>query len=103
MRNTIIKDPTLEPFYLSKDKYCYTVVEVIEPSYTRGKTPKSTESPSDYEKVVGHYQDLGGALKRIARERLTTPTKEYNSVREYLNRFEELKEEMKLLLNKLEL
>ena len=31
MRNTIIKDPVLEPFHLSKDQYCYTVVETITP------------------------------------------------------------------------
>ena len=31
MSNTIIKDPVLEPFHLSKDQYCYTVVETITP------------------------------------------------------------------------
>ena len=31
MSYTIIKDPVLEPFYISKDQYCYTVVEKITP------------------------------------------------------------------------
>ena len=43
MNNTIIKDPNLEPFYISKDKYCYTVVELVTPTRTRGKSTKAKE------------------------------------------------------------
>ena len=53
MNNTIIKDPNLEPFYISKDKYCYTVVELVTPTRTRGKSTKAKEP---YEKSVGHFQ-----------------------------------------------
>ena len=31
MANTIIKDPVLLPYYISKDQYCYTVIEIITP------------------------------------------------------------------------
>ena len=31
MSYTIIKDPVIEPFFLSKDQYCYTVYEVVTP------------------------------------------------------------------------
>ena len=31
MSCTIIKDPAINPFFISKDQYCYTVMETITP------------------------------------------------------------------------
>ena len=51
MSYTIIKDPVIEPFHLSKDQYCYTVVQTVTPDpanlekCSKGKT---------YEKPIGH-------------------------------------------------
>ena len=100
MNNTIIKDPNLEPFYISKDKYCYTVVELVTPTRTRGKSTKAKEP---YEKSVGHYTHLKQALKAIARERLTSPPKLYSSVKDYLSYYEEINKELKTLLNKMDI
>lgn len=96
MNNTIIRDPNLEPFYISKDKYCYTVIELVTPTRTRGKKEKEP-----YEKAVGHYTHLKQALKAIARGRLDSPPKLYNSVKDYLAQHEKLNRELETLLNKI--
>jgi len=98
--NTIIKDPKLEPFFISRDKYCYSVMEVITPQ-ERYLEKGSKGKP--YEKAIGHYTSLGGALKKIARGRLDAPAAEYSSVKGYLDRHEELLNEMKNLLKELKL
>ena len=100
MNNTIIKDPNLEPFYISKDKYCYTVIELITPTRTRSKSTKLKEP---YEKSIGHYTHINHALKAIAKGRLTSPPKLYTSVKDYLSYYEEINEELKTLLNKMDI
>ncbi len=97
--NTIIKDPNLEPFFITKDKYCFSVMEMVQPTRKRNSNDKTPLEP--YEKAVGHYTSLGGALKVIARGRLNDPQTTYKSVKEYLDRLEELNEEMKLLMKKI--
>jgi hypothetical protein len=100
MNNTIIKDPTLEPFYISKDKYCYTVIELITPTRTRGSSTKQKEP---YEKSIGHYTHINHALKAIAKGRLTSPPKLYNSIKDYLSYYEEINKELETLLNKMDI
>lgn len=97
--NTIIKDPNLEPFFISRDKYCYSVMEMVMPERKRNSKDKTPLEP--YEKAVGHYTSLGTALKRIAKGQLDDPTQAYDSVKEYLDRLEELNLKMEELLNKI--
>ena len=54
MSNTIIKDPVLEPFYISKDQYCYTVMEVITPE----------------EKNLGRFGRKGGNRRGLGKLRI---------------------------------
>jgi hypothetical protein len=98
--NTIIKDPVLEPFFIVRDKYNYSVMETIIPQ-EKYLEPGSKGNP--YEKAVGHYGSLGNALKSIAKGRLDGPELEYSSVKDYLDRHEELLNEMKRLLKELKL
>ena len=105
MRNTIIKDPVLEPFHLSKDQYCYTVVETITPDEKNiGKFKKKDNGNQgqNYEKQLGYYTNLAGALKVIAKYKLNNK-KEYSTVLEYVKEWEFQKEEISKLLSKLEL
>lgn len=97
MNNTIIRDPNLEPFYISKDKYCYSVIELITPTRTRNSSTKVKEP---YEKAIGHYTHLNQALKAIAKGRLDSPPKLHSSVRDYLSYYEEINKELEILLNK---
>tara|TARA_R110000822_G_scaffold233595_1_gene364966 strand:+ start:256 stop:573 length:318 start_codon:yes stop_codon:yes gene_type:complete len=103
MRNTIIKDPALIPFHLSKDQYCYTVIETITPDEKNiGKFGKKDNGNQgkDYEKQLGYYSNLGSALKVIAKQKMNVKH-EYSSILEYIKEWEYQKEEMEKLLTKI--
>jgi hypothetical protein len=103
MANTIIKDPVLEPFYISKDQYCYTVMEVITPeekNLGRFGNKGNKNEGKDYEKPLGHYSNLASALKKIAKSKLDKKP-EYNSIKEYINTWNGEKLAMEELLNKI--
>lgn len=105
MRNTIIKDPILEPFYLSKDQHCYTLIETITPDKKNiGKFGKKDNGNQgkDYEKPIGYYTNLASALKKIATLKLHNK-QFYPTVKEYIKEWEYQKEEIAKLLTQLEL
>lgn len=97
MSYTIIKDPAIEPFHISKDQYCYTVMETITPD------PANLEKGSEgkaYEKPLGHYTKLSHALKKIAKSKLDMKS-EYNSIMDYINEWQRQQDEMNALLEKI--
>ena len=105
MRNTIIKDPVLEPYHLSKDQYCYTLIETITPDEKNiGKFGKKDNGNQgkDYEKPIGYYTNLASALKKIATLKLHNQ-QSYPTVKEYIKEWEYQKEEIAKLLTQLEL
>ena len=99
MSYTIIKDPALGRFHISKDAYCYTVVETITPDE---KNLENGSKGKAYEKPVGHYGKLSHALAKIAKGKVDRKT-EYNSVISYIREYEKERELMDELLNKLEI
>ena len=93
-----IKDPVLEPYYIGRDSHCYTVYEVITPDSDRLRSKDS--KGEDYEKPVAHYSNFGSALYKIDECQLhNNSKKEYTSVREYLDRWDELNEKIEILIN----
>ena len=103
MANTTIKDPAIEPFYISKDQYCYTVVETITPDEKNiGKFGKKDNGNQgkDYEKPLGHYSSLAAALKIIAKSKLDLKA-EYSTIMEYIDEWQRQQDEMAKLLNKI--
>ena len=105
MRNTIIKDPILEPYHLSKDQHCYTLIETITPDEKNiGKFGKKDNGNQgkDYEKPIGYYTNLASALKKIATLKLHNQ-QSYSTVKEYIKEWEYQKEEIAKLLTQLEL
>tara|TARA_R110000772_G_scaffold35427_3_gene85388 strand:+ start:338 stop:655 length:318 start_codon:yes stop_codon:yes gene_type:complete len=102
MANTTIKDPAIDPFYISKDQYCYTVMETITPDKKNiGKFGKKDNGNQgkDYDKPVGHYSDFGKALHSAVKSKVNMGEKEFSSIKEYLNEYEKIKEEVKQLIN----
>tara|TARA_R110000772_G_scaffold64705_3_gene144626 strand:- start:192 stop:509 length:318 start_codon:yes stop_codon:yes gene_type:complete len=103
MKNTIIKDPSLAPFHLSKDQYCYTVIETITPDEKNiGKFGKKDNGNQgkDYEKQLSYHSTLASALKVIATSKMHNKL-EYSSIKEYIKEWETQKELIEKLLDKI--
>jgi len=85
---TIISDPLIEPFYISKDQHCYTVFENIN---------SSGGSNKQYQKAKGHYSNFGSCLEIIAQ--LKVEQKEnFNSIQEYIAEWKQIKQKIKNLI-----
>ena len=95
MSYTTIKDESLEPFYIQKDQYCYTVFENVTPT---GKGARKSKNGDDYTKSHGHYGNFGSAVKAICKHKLNGNDKDYNSVKEYLNEWVNLQKEIEQLI-----
>ena len=87
--DTVIADPVMEPFFISKSQSGgYTVYERVV------KGDKKTE----YIKTVAYPATFNSALKRVASELLNNSNnKQYNSVKEYINEWQKIDERMKFL------
>ena len=82
-----IKDPELEPYFIRIDEYNYSVYkEVI-----------SCDSGQPYDTVIGHCSNLSGALKCIADDTMRHTV--VNTVKEYLNEYENVTNKLNKLLN----
>jgi len=99
MSYTIIKDPVLEPFYISKDQYCYTVVEKITPDE---KNLEKGKAGKDYEKPIGHYSNISDALKKISKSKLDFKS-EYTTIMEYIGEWKNQQTMMDKLLKTIEI
>lgn len=90
---TTIRDPLLEPFYLTKDQFCYTILKEI--------TPKKGDGQS-YTSSFGFYANLKSALKRIG-ELLNDQNSDYSSIKEYIEEYEKVEKRIEELLNKIKI
>jgi len=92
---TIIRDPKIEPFFISKDAYCYTIFKTVTPDirYTEGNKPGK-----DYVKPLGHYSSFASCLKALAKEKVDN-NQSYDSIQEYIQTFKSLETSIKELLN----
>lgn len=86
--DTIIQDPVMEPFFIAKSQSGgYTVYERV----VKGKD-------NEYIKTICYPATFNHSLKRVASELLnSSETKKYDSIREYVNRWEEINNSMKSL------
>ena len=80
-----IKDPLIEPYYIQLDDHCYIA-------------QKSTfsESGKEYQNTIGHFGKLGICLEAIARD--SAKSQSYDSLKEFVERFEQKSEELKNLI-----
>jgi len=88
---TVISDPLMEPYYITKDDVCYTVNERITPNKNHFR---SKGNGTEYAKPQGYYPNFNQALQKIAKERLHTK-KDYNSLREFLDEFKSIETNIK--------
>jgi hypothetical protein len=104
----IIKDPILEPFYVGKDAYNYTVFETV-PATLSGKGRRKKDAVVEYDpngktydKPLGYYTTLGNAIGAIAKQK-TPKTVSFNSIKEYMDELKSINQETQNLINKINL
>lgn len=87
--DTVIQDPVMEPFFITKSQAGgYVVYERV----TKG------EKDTEYIKTICYPSTFNYALKKVAQEKLnSTDRSSYNSLKEYVGRWEEIMNEMKNL------
>ena len=91
-----ITDPKLEPYYIGKDSHCYTVYEVVTP---QAKYLEKGSEGKDYEKPVAHYSNFSKALERVYKEKLNSNKEHYTSIKEYIDEWDKIKNELSEILN----
>lgn len=95
-----IKDPAMEPFYIVKDSTNFTVME--KSFSTRGFGGKAATG-KEQEKVVGYYTSFTNALNCIAKQKFYQNQGEYNSIKEYISTWSEVKNGLDNLLKSIEI
>lgn len=83
-----IRDSLIEPYYITRDKYTYTVYETIT----------SEETGKNYDVIVGYYSNIGSCLKAIARG-IRFFRNKYSSISDYLKQWKEQEEKINKLTN----
>lgn len=86
-----IEDPLIEPFFIVKEKYCYTIYERRKP-----------EGGKEYNKALGHYalSNLGNVLKKLGEFKLGSSKSVY-TLKEYIEENKRVNEETIELINKM--
>lgn len=97
---SIIRDPMIEPYYIQKDATNFTVIKTTTP--TRGFAGKAPKRKT-IDKEVGHYSSFGNALNRIAREKFYKKSGEFQTIQEYINNWESLRDGIRTLINEIEI
>jgi hypothetical protein len=80
-----VKDPIMEPYFISMDDNCLTVNISVTPD------SRYSDSTKEYTKVVGHYSNMASALKSIAQNKINSQS--YNSIKEYMTTYKALVED----------
>lgn len=72
-----IKDPLLGDYFIQIDEYNYSVFKTIIP-----------DSGTPYDSCIGHFGNIGGALKKIADN--TMKGKSYDSIKQYISEYKSI-------------
>jgi hypothetical protein len=85
-----ITDPLLEPFFITKDEYSYTVKQNVtsDASHFRAKGKAKT-----YEKSLYYYAKFEHALQKIAT--LKVSMENFDSLEEYINKYTKISTNIK--------
>lgn len=81
-----ITDPALEPYYIQLDDHCFIA-----------QKRTFSEKGNEYQNTVGHYNSLSNCLDAISRD--SAKSRNYNSLKEFVDTFEQKSEELKNAIN----
>ena len=92
---TLIEDPSMDPFFITKDEHCYTVNRRIK---SNANHFRSTGKSKTYSKALTFHSKFEDALKRITEEQLHTK-KHYTKLSDFLNHFLTIENNIKNYIN----
>ena len=78
----VITDPLLEPFFITKDEYSYTVKQNVTSDATHFRSKGNAKT---YEKSLYYFARFDQALNKICD--LKSDTENYDSLEEYINNY----------------
>jgi len=95
-----IRDPLIEPYFIQKDRYNFTVMERVTPTVGfAGKEAKGKE----LERPIDYLTTFRSALWKISKLKFSNETKgEYDSIKEYMDEWNSVKDGIDSLLNKIQ-
>jgi hypothetical protein len=86
-----ISDPALEPYFITKDEYSFTVKENVSPNTSHFRTQGKGKS---YEKSLCYFPNFDQALKKIATLKLSTK-ENYTSIHDYIEDYNVISNQIK--------
>mgnify|MGYP003636500832 FL=1 len=92
----IVRDPIMEPYFIQKDRYNFTVMERVTP--TKGFAGAKAKN-KELERTLGYYTTFRSALFRISKEKFKTKSGDYDTVKDYINEWEQVRNGLDTLLN----
>ena len=87
---TTISDPSLDPYFITKDDHCYTVIERIIPN---GDHFRTKNGGKEYAKPQGYYPNFDQALHKVAELKLDT--KDYSNLKNYIQDYQSISNQIK--------
>jgi hypothetical protein len=86
----VITDPLLEPFFITKDEYSYTIKQNVasDSSHFRSKGKSKT-----YEKSLYYYPKFSQAINKIAK--LKADLDDFDNLKNYIENYEKISNQIK--------
>jgi hypothetical protein len=101
---TLIKDPSIEPYFISKDSNSFTLWEACKTDENakpkRGRKKVVTDENRDKitYKSHGYYTQFENCLNGIAKLKINH-TKNYDTIKSYVDEYKRVKEELNKIIN----
>jgi len=92
---TLIEDPCMELFFITKDEHCYTVNKKVT---SNANHFRSTGKSKTYSKALTFHADFGDALERITKEQLHTK-EHFKSLNDFLDYYNNIESNIKNYIN----
>lgn len=89
-----ITDPLLEPYFITKDEYSYTVKEMVSSNADHFRSKGKSKT---YEKSLYYYPKFDQAINKIAE--LKTTKEDFNSLNEYIENYKLIENQIKNYTN----
>jgi len=85
-----IRDPRLDPYFITKDEYSYTIKQTITSDTTHFRSKGKSKT---YEKSLYYHSSMGEALNKISQ--LQCDRQDYNNLDNFITEYKNVAEKIK--------